>query len=93
MVDVVVSSVEKNTGISFTRMAARDCKQSVSNARHMAIALLWCYTSMTYEEIGVLFNRDHSTAIHSRKKAMQLIDTDTKFAETMFDIYTSIIEQ
>jgi chromosomal replication initiation ATPase DnaA len=86
----ILEAVERHTGISYGAMKSRNNRHSISNARHMAIAYIYIYSRMSYDEIGQLFNRDHSTAIHSRKQARNLIEVDRAFTETMFAIYTDI---
>lgn len=55
----------------------RDRSARISNARHVAMALMKILMDCTLAEIAVLFNRDHSTVIHAKRK----IDTNKKLQE------------
>ena len=45
-----------------------------ANARHVAMSLMKALMDCTFAEIAVLFNRDHSTVIHAKRR----IDTNKK---------------
>ena len=46
----------------------RDRSARVSNARHVAMALMKILMDCTLAEIAHIFNRDHSTVIHAKRK-------------------------
>ena len=45
---------------------------------------------MSLPNIGKLFNRDHSTILHSLDKVEKQMQTDPKFAERVKEITTNI---
>ena len=46
----------------------RDRSARISNARHVAMALMKILMDCTLAEIAHIFNRDHSTVIHAKRK-------------------------
>lgn len=53
-----------------------------SNARHVAMALMRILLDCTLAEIAHLFNRDHTTVIHARRK----VDKDKKLQQIALEI-------
>lgn len=60
----------------------RDRSARVSNARHVAMALMKILLDCTLAEIAILFNRDHSTVIHAKRK----VDTNKKLQEAALKV-------
>jgi chromosomal replication initiation ATPase DnaA len=54
----------------------------VSNARHVAMALMRILMECTLAEIAVLFGRDHTTVIHAKRK----VDKDKKLQQIALEI-------
>ena len=46
----------------------RDRSARISNARHVTMALMKILMDCTLAEIAHIFNRDHSTVIHAKRK-------------------------
>ena len=63
-------------------MFCRDRTSRVSKARHVAMSLMKILMDCTLAEIAVLFNRDHSTVIHAKKK----MDCDKSLQEIALEI-------
>lgn len=55
----------------------RNRSARISNARHVTMALMKILMHCTLAEIAVLFNRDHSTVIHAKRK----VDMNKKLQE------------
>jgi chromosomal replication initiator protein len=63
-----------------------------SNARHVAMSLMKILLDCTLAEIAHLFNRDHSTVIHARRK----VDSNKKLQDIALIVakkYKSMTEQ
>lgn len=60
----------------------RDRSARISNARHVAMALMKILMDCTLAEIAVLFNRDHSTVIHAKRK----VDTNKRLQESALKV-------
>lgn len=56
-------------------------QNSITRPRHMAIHLCRKLTNMSLPEIGVEFNREHTTVLHSCRKMEKDIKTDSKLQE------------
>jgi len=61
---------------------SRNRTARISKARHAAMSLMKALMDCTLAEIALLFNRDHSTVIHAKKK----VDTDKKLQEIALKI-------
>lgn len=55
----------------------------MTDGRAVCLAVMVCFTRMTEKKIAARFNRDHSTAIASVKKVMNLRDTDSVFRDKL----------
>lgn len=54
--------------VSHKRMLSRERKQDVVDARDEAIALVYQHTRASMPQVGRLFDRDHTTVLHSLRK-------------------------
>lgn len=61
---------------------SRNRSARVSNARHVAMALMKILLDCTLAEIALLFNRDHSTVIHAKRK----VDTNKKLQDSALKV-------
>ena len=71
----VIAAIETVTGITPDRLAKAHRDRPIVDARHLAFGFLYLYCPwLCYSEIGRIFNRHHSTVIHSIKtfKALTL---------------------
>jgi chromosomal replication initiator protein len=75
----IIEKVYESTGIPFAELKSNSRKRPVTLARQYAMYQIYdqLYTkAYTLEEIGKVFNRDHSTVLHSIKMIRQLIETN-----------------
>ena len=59
-------------------------------ARQIAMYLIRTMTNLSQDNIGKLFNRDHSTVIHSIAQVEQKMKKDPSFAETVKELKSNI---
>ena len=59
-------------------------------ARQIAMYLIRTMTNLSQDNIGKLFNRDHSTVIHSIAQVEQKMKKDPTFAETVKELKSNI---
>lgn len=64
----IINSVVIHTDVSKADLKSRKRNLDIKNARHIAIYLVYKYTEKSTNETGRLFDRDHSTVIHARKR-------------------------
>jgi len=67
----IIAMVERASGVSFSELKSANRQRNVVTARQYAFWRLYQHTySLGYPlvQIGKMFNRDHSTVIHSIKK-------------------------
>lgn len=58
--------------------------------RQVIMFFLAEYTDMTYREIGAVFSRDHTTAIHSKDTVIDLMTTDDKVRDRIDELKKQI---
>lgn len=63
----VIEFVSAETGVTPGEMMSRTRQIDIVTARKVAMYIFRKYNSMSWTEIGNLFHRDHSTAIHAYK--------------------------
>ena len=85
----ILSIVSNETNISISDIKSESKKGKLSDARKLYCVLAKEYTRESFNEIGKLINRDHSTVLYSEKKAKIFIKNEIKFRT----IYNSIKER
>lgn len=60
-------------GFRFEQLAAPGRKREMVEARRMIMYLLSTKTRMGCTKIGAIFNRDHTTVIHQKRKTVSLM--------------------
>jgi len=76
----IIDIVASVTGVTVADMKSPSRLREIADARCLALGLFVEYGDhMTYEELGRMFNRDHSTVTHSVNKFHTLTDTDPAF--------------
>jgi chromosomal replication initiator protein len=67
-------------------------KRERVDARKAAIWIMRKYTKMTCDKIGEFFgSRDHTTIIHAKERAQDLMDTDEQFKEKVYLIIQEVL--
>lgn len=62
---MIAESVAHDHGLTFADLAGRSRKKHIVAARYSAIRLVRAVSSMSYPQIGRMFNRDHTTVMHA----------------------------
>lgn len=73
----IIATVATEFGLTSTLLTSRTRKKNVAEPRHMAMYLARRLTDNSLYTIGLAFNRDYSTAIHSIKRVEQIMETDS----------------
>ena len=69
----LVLDIDKSELVSKTR------KNEILETRQIFMDILERYTNGSQTFIGKLFNRDHATVIHAKKKVKNILDTEPEF--------------
>ena len=75
-------------GIPYEKLKQKTKTRPIADARSYYMALFYFATDHTWNYIGSMFNLEHSTAIHSAKKFIELYKIDPAYrtiAEECFD--------
>lgn len=75
-VETILNAVCKHYGIKMKELKGASRAKVFALPRQIAIYLIRRYTNLGFREIGQIFGKDHSTAIHSHKKIEQEYETD-----------------
>ena len=59
----VMEEISSLTGVSVDEMRGRDRTRFVAHVRHWAMTEVRHRTSLSFPEIGALFDRDHTTVV------------------------------
>ena len=86
----VLAAVENVTGIPTEVMISADRHRHVAEARQHCYHLMRRYLQMTFEAIGKVFNRDHSTVMYGIEAFDALYKTETQYRET-YDQITKVL--
>ena len=64
----ILNAVCEHYGYTIKQLISRKRQKTLVEARHIAIYMCRSYINMSYNEIGDIFNRDHSTIVHALHK-------------------------
>ena len=78
LVDKIISTVATYYGVTVDEIKSNKRTDAVANARHIAIYIIRRLTDKSYNEIGSVFGRDHSTVMASCSRVETNIKTMIK---------------
>jgi chromosomal replication initiator protein len=90
--DVIIKVVCEHFSISIEELIDKSRRRPIVYRRQILMFLLVYYTRDTYQEIGNIFNKDHTTVIHSKDLINDLIGIDDKVKGDVEAIKTKIID-
>ena len=79
MVDRILTAISKKYGVTVEDLKSKKKTDSIAKARHIAVYVIRKLTSLSLDETGKIFGRDHSTALYSEQKTMLNIRTVKNF--------------
>ena len=88
--DVIINEVSRFFGFDESVIKGPGRSRGVVNARNIAMYLIRNITGLSTIEIGKIFDRDHSTAVHSLDQVDAKIKSDASFSQTIKDITLNI---
>ena len=88
--EVIVNEVARYFGMEDSVLRGPSRSRSVVAARNIAMYLIRQITGLSTVEIGRIFDRDHSTAMHSLDQVTEKLETDANVSQTIKDITLNI---
>lgn len=88
--DVIISEVSRYFGLHESVLRGPSRSRSVVTARNTAMYLIRQITGLSTVELGKIFGRDHSTALHSLDQVTEKLETDSTVSQTIKDITLNI---
>lgn len=88
--EAIIGEVARYFGFDEAVIKGPGRSRSVVNARNIAMYLIRSITGLSTIEIGKIFDRDHSTAVHSLDQVDAKLKSDPAFSQTIKDITLNI---
>lgn len=88
--DVIISEVSRFFGMDETILRGPSRSRNVVAARNIAMYLIRQITGLSTVELGRIFGRDHSTALHSLDQVTEKLESDSTISQTIKDITLNI---
>ncbi len=88
--DTIISETCRYYGLEEGAIQGNQRGRNTTIARHISMYLIRSLTSMSLENIGELFEKNHSTVLYSIRKVEDLIKTDPDTAAAIRDITSNI---
>ena len=88
--DDIIEETAKYFSVPVSELKGKSRTKNVTLARQVAMYLLRTLTSRTQQEIGEIFDRDHTTVISSLNKVVALLSQSPDFNRTLKDITANI---
>jgi chromosomal replication initiator protein len=76
--EIAIKTITDHFGLPMEELNVKCKKRDLVFPRQVIMYFLTEYTDLTFKQIGALFGRDHTTAIHSKDTMKNLISTDDK---------------
>ena len=88
--DAIITEVARFFGFDESIIRGPSRSRTVVNARNIAMYLIRNITGLSTIEIGKIFDRDHSTAVHSLDQVDAKLQSDPSFSQQIKDITLNI---
>ena len=88
--DNIIKEVCRYFRVEEDQIRGHSRRRGILNARQIAMYLIRSMTSLSLDETGKLFKRDHTTALNGITKIENRMKNDNNFAETVKAIITNI---
>ncbi len=88
--DVIINEVARYFGMEDAVLRGPSRSRSVVMARNIAMYLIRQITGLSTIELGRIFGRDHSTAMHSLDQVTEKLETDKVVSQNIKDITLNI---
>ena len=90
LIDKIIATVSRYYGVSVDEIKSKKKTDAVANARHIAIYIIRKLTDKSYQDIGAIFSRDHTTVMASCERVSTniktMIKTDSDIKKIMKEI-------
>lgn len=74
--ELIIETVCNHYKISPEKLKSKNRSKELVHTRHVIFYFLRKYTNITLKAAGLLFNRDHTTVIHSVEHLGDIMDTE-----------------
>lgn len=88
--EVIIAEVARFHDLDAATLHGPSRSRQVVNARNIAMYLIRNITGLSTTDIGKIFDRDHSTAVHSLDQVESRLKSDVTFSQTIKDITLNI---
>ena len=88
--DAIISEVARFFGFDESLLRGPSRSRQVVNARNISMYLIRNITGLSTIEIGKIFGRDHSTAVHSLDQVDAKLQSDPSYSQQIKDITLNI---
>lgn len=79
--EYIINKVSSLRGVNKDQMLSKSRKRELVQSRQECMYLLKKTNRYTFAEIGSLFNKDHTTAIHAIRTISNLLETNKIFKQ------------
>ena len=86
----IMSVVCKTTHIDWSELKSKCRKREINDVRQTAMWMIRKGTSMSFYDVGKVFNRHHSTVLHAVKAVENMIETDNMYRGHVEQILNNI---
>jgi chromosomal replication initiation ATPase DnaA len=84
--EAMIRKMSDRIGIPYEKIISKTRWRSIVTARQCVIFVLRRNTNLTLKEIGVLFNRDHTTVIHSVSSVSGLLENSPDIVQMVSEL-------
>ncbi len=90
IIDNILEKVSFTFGVTSEQIKSEKRDSNINSARQASMYIIREITNLSQEEVGKVFNRNHSTVNSSLKNVQQRMSTDSKYKNLINDIIKNI---
>ena len=90
VIDNIIEKVSFTFGVEPEQLKSERRDASINNARQAAMYIIREITGLSQDEVGKVFNRNHSTVNNSLKNVQEKMNSDTKYKNLINEIIKNI---
>lgn len=90
--DSILEVIATYFNIKKSDLLGKRRQKSIAVPRHIAIYFCRTLLNLSYPQIGEVFNRDHTTALHAFEKIFKEKDVDNELKQTLEEIHKRLTE-
>jgi chromosomal replication initiator protein len=93
MVERILEAVGDRYGVTIAQIRGQGRRRDIVKARHMSIGMIRMITGMSFEQIGLVVDRDHTSASYAYHRCSYWAQLDPAFSAAFIEIRKKLVPE